>query len=169
MTKMINILFFSLLVGCSNPIATVAPPEPVSKEQMLQAHRKLALDEKIEIEAFVSRKGWTDMERTESGLYMLQRKDTVHTTDLPLKYGDTAELRLNVKLLNGVEIFDGTQRIITGRTEMAAGLREALLKMKYGESAYLIVPSHLAYGFSGDGDNIPSHATLLYELRIINK
>jgi FKBP-type peptidyl-prolyl cis-trans isomerase len=167
----------SLLVSCGNPVATVRPPDPVSEEQILQAHRKLAVDQQIEIEAFINRKGWpADIKRTESGLYMLICKDTAtvqgagtNVLQTMLKYGDTAQLLVNIKLLNGTEIFNGTQTVIAGKTEMIAGLRQALSKMHYGESACLIVPSHLAYGFSGDGCDVPAHATLLYELKIKNK
>jgi hypothetical protein len=211
-----------LIVGCGEQIATVRPPKPLSEEHLLQVHRKLALDQQIEIEAFIHRKGWTnDMKRTESGLYILIWKDTVNAAktpntpnvpnasnvpNVPLKYGDTVVLQLNIKLLNGTEIFcstqknmtqkynaqsdvdmaqntqkdavrkdidgvqnirkDAVQKIIVGKTEMTAGLREALSKMHYGENAFFIVPPHLAYGFSGDGDNIPAHAALLYELKI---
>jgi FKBP-type peptidyl-prolyl cis-trans isomerase len=171
-SEAIYILLLVSLTGCSNPVATVRPPEPVSEEQILQAHKKLTLDEQIEIEAFVNRKGWIGMERTESGLYMLLCKDVANTAATAasiadIKYGDTVQLQLNITLLNGTEIFNGTQKIIMGKTEIIAGLREALSKMRCGENACLIIPSHLAYGFSGNGDDIPPHATLVCQLKVI--
>jgi FKBP-type peptidyl-prolyl cis-trans isomerase len=164
-----------LLASCSNKVATVHPPEVLTNEQLLQTHRKLLLDQQIEIEAFINRNEWSDMERTESGLYILRTARETATRTETINYGDTIQLQLNIRILNGIEIFNGiqdtqkTQKIITGKTEITAGLREALLKMHYGENAYLIVPSHLAYGFSGNGENIPANATLLYELQIKNK
>jgi hypothetical protein len=168
-SETVCVLLFVSLVGCSNPVATVRPPAAVSEEQIITAHKKLALDRQIEIEAFINRKGWANIKRTESGLYILLRKDSasIAKTIFPVKYGDTLQLKSNVTLLNGTEIFKGIQDIVTGKTEMAAGLREALLNMHYGESACLIVPSHLAYGFSGNGDNIPAHAALLYEITVL--
>ena len=168
-SEAVCVLLFMSFAGCTHTVATVSPPEVVSEEQIITAHKKLALDRQIEIEAFINRKGWTNIKRTESGLYMLLHKDTASTanTVFPVKYGDTLQLKSNVTLLNGVEIFKGIQEIIIGETEMAAGLREALLNMHCGESACLIIPSHLAYGFSGDGGNIPAHAALLYKITIL--
>ncbi|MDE5544049.1 MAG: FKBP-type peptidyl-prolyl cis-trans isomerase, partial [Bacteroidales bacterium] len=51
--------------------------------------------------------------------------------------------------------------------EMTAGLSEALMMLKKGNKARFILPSHLAYGFSGNGTDIPPRATLLYDLEVV--
>ncbi|MDR1974346.1 MAG: FKBP-type peptidyl-prolyl cis-trans isomerase [Bacteroidales bacterium] len=131
-------------------------------------HKKLALDEQIGIEAFLNRKGWGNMERTGSGLYIFPRP-TANSHSIPIKYGDTVVFSAKIFLLNGTKIFDGIQTVIIGKTEIIQGLREALGRVRYGENAFLVVPSHLAFGFSGDGDAVPPYATLIYELNIRNK
>jgi len=36
-----------------------------------------------------------------------------------------------------------------------------------GESARLIIPNHLAYGLSGDGDKIPPGAALFIDVKLL--
>ncbi|MDR1739938.1 MAG: FKBP-type peptidyl-prolyl cis-trans isomerase [Bacteroidales bacterium] len=154
-----------LSVACNNPVATVKPPEAVSEEQLLQAHKKLALDEQIEIDAFIRRAGLKNIKKTGSGLYV-----SIWGSDgVKINYGDTVKMFARTTLINGDKIFEGWQEIIVGKTEMIQGLREALQLISYGDSTLLIIPSHLAYGFSGDGNTIPARATLLYELKISNE
>ncbi len=159
------LLLLPLLACCSNPVATVRPPESVNKEQLLQAQKKLALDEQIEIDAFIRRAELKDIEKTESGLYI----STYSANGAKINYGAPIKTFAKIRLINGDNIFEGHQDIIAGKTEMIQGLREALSLMNYGDSAFLIIPSHLAYGFSGDGDMVPARATLLYELKISNE
>ncbi len=153
-----------ILLACKNNVATVRPPEPVSEEQLLLAHKKLTLDEQIEIDAFIRRGGFKNIKKNESGLYL----SVCSAGGAKIVYGDTVKMFAKITLINGDNIFEGQQDIILGKTEMIGGLREALSLISYGDSAFLIIPSHLAYGFSGDGDMIPSRATLLYTLIISN-
>lgn len=48
------------------------------------------------------------------------------------------------------------------------GWDEGIGKLRVGEQATLIIPSHLGYGASGAGDKIPSAATLIFIVELIS-
>jgi FKBP-type peptidyl-prolyl cis-trans isomerase FklB len=48
------------------------------------------------------------------------------------------------------------------------GWTEALQKMKVGDKWQLVIPSELAYGESGAGGVIPPHATLVFEIELLD-
>lgn len=47
------------------------------------------------------------------------------------------------------------------------GLDEGIFGMRVGETRRLIIPPHLAYGHTGQPPHIPSDATLVYEVELI--
>jgi FKBP-type peptidyl-prolyl cis-trans isomerase/CubicO group peptidase (beta-lactamase class C family) len=62
-----------------------------------------------------------------------------------------------------------TEEFILGRNTMPQGVEEALLLMKVGGKARLIVPSHLAYGEEGSSSkNVPPYMTLIYEVELVD-
>lgn len=46
------------------------------------------------------------------------------------------------------------------------GFREAILKLKYGEKAYILIPPHLAYGENGFHDVIPPNSELVFYIEM---
>ena len=55
----------------------------------------------------------------------------------------------------------------SGEERNDGGPPEALSMLRKGNKARFILPSHLAYGFSGNGNDIPPRATLLYDLEVL--
>ena len=83
--------------------------------------------------------------------------------------GDTVEITYQVKLLDGTDCYDTRHDPVAftlGKAEMPRGMEEALQMMRVGDSSVLILPSHLAYGFTGDGDKIPGNAATVYYLAL---
>lgn len=139
--------------------------EPTS-EQLLKAQENTVQQEKASIESFIARCGWKMVE-TPSGLFY----DIYYKTKgVKVESGNAVQLKYTLALLNGVEIANsdmkGLKTIIIGKTVVESGLLEALLKMRKGEKAHVVIPSHLGFGFSGDGDRIPAQATLIYDLTV---
>ncbi len=90
-----------------------------------------------------------------------------------IKEGDIVMLEYELRLLNEDLIYssenDGDKKFLVGRGGVESGLEEAILKLKKNSVATLILPAHLAHGLTGDGNRIPSRATLVYRLKVIDK
>lgn len=90
-----------------------------------------------------------------------------------IKEGDIVTLEYEISLLNGDLIYssenDGVKTFIVGRGGVESGLEEAILKLSKNSVSTLIIPVHLAHGLIGDGNRIPARATLVYNLKVIDK
>ena len=62
----------------------------------------------------------------------------------------------------------GPARIQVGHDDVASGLHEGLLYMNEGDSAVFILPSHRAYGFTGDQSKVAQNAILIYHIELID-
>lgn len=111
------------------------------------------------------------------------KKEGVHTTDSGLQYivekegtgkqptaTDEVTVHYTGRLLNG-KVFDSSvsrgepatfplNRVIPGWTE-------GLQLMKEGAKYIFFIPSDLAYGPHGAGNDIPPHSTLIFEVELI--
>jgi FKBP-type peptidyl-prolyl cis-trans isomerase FklB len=84
---------------------------------------------------------------------------------------DTVRTHYEGKLIDGT-IFDSSIK----RNEPAEfpvegvipGWTEALQKMKVGDKWQLVIPSELAYGEAGAGGVIPPHATLIFDIELLD-
>ena len=56
-----------------------------------------------------------------------------------------------------------------GKGEVISGLEEGILLLHIGDKAKFIIPSHLAYGLLGDDNEIPTKATLIYDIEVVQK
>ena len=157
-----------LSCACTRTFVAVAPEQNASdaKEDMLAAQEIAVRQELESIEAFLQRSG-NPMQRSGSGLYY--RIEANPDRKAPkVERGNAVRLSYTLRLLNGEEIAsskkNGLKTLIVGKSETEPGLTEAVLMMKKGDRAQLILPSRLGFGFSGNGEDIPPMATLLYDL-----
>ena len=156
--------------GCRQKVLTAetTPPKNHIEADMVAAQEIAVRQEKENIEAFCKRSGW-DWHHIGGGLYMdIYQKAPAKAPNVAR--GEAVRLRYTLHLLNGQMIAssdkEGLKTFIVGESEVETGLTEAVLRMRRGDCARLIVPSHLAYGFSGNGERIPPLATLLYDICI---
>lgn len=89
-----------------------------------------------------------------------------------IKKGNIITLQYELSLLSGEIIYssttDGYKIFEVGRGGVERGLEEAVLKLRNESEAILILPSHLAHGYTGDGKKIPYMATLVYKIKVID-
>lgn len=147
-------LFF-VIFACGNNKTTgvVQSNQPNSVERedpLVKSNAKIIQLENEEIELFIKRYGW-DMEKTESGLYyQITKKNNGITPGI----GSEVSLKYLMLLLSGDRIYssqeDGLMTFIVEKSEAMPGLHEAVKLLKKGETARFVIPSHLAYGASGD-------------------
>lgn len=92
------------------------------------------------------------------------------TGNMPL-ISDTVKAHYKGALLDGKEFdnsFKRGQPFTAPLRSLIKGWQEALPLMKEGSVWRLWIPSHLAYGDRGAGNDIPGGATLLFEVELIS-
>jgi FKBP-type peptidyl-prolyl cis-trans isomerase FkpA len=120
------------------------------------------------------------LEPMESGLYFMSNGDG---NGLKPSRNDWVIIRYTARLIND-RIFDTTDELLAvqsnifvssviygdRRLDMATlrvkGIHEGLQLMKEGEKAFMILPSHLAYGSSGSGI-VPPYSTIIYDIELV--
>lgn len=137
------------------------------KESLEKANRYLTSDEEEDIQNYVRRHQW-EMVATGTGvLYQI-----VKTGNGPLiQPGQVVTMEYVLNDLYGDVVYssdsDGVIKFVVGHGGVVAGVDEAVRHLHQGDIAHVVVPSHLGYGLLGDQKKVPSRATLIYTLNII--
>jgi FKBP-type peptidyl-prolyl cis-trans isomerase len=110
------------------------------------------------------------MVKTGSGLrYMIYDSTTTENT-MPKEF-DTAYVTYSVSLINGKEVYesnpDKLASFVVGHDEVESGLQEGIRFLKPGNKAILVIPAHLAHGYSGDFNKIPRSATVIFDIEFV--
>jgi FKBP-type peptidyl-prolyl cis-trans isomerase len=164
----ICVLFF---YGCGNK-NEYNTPTPVKKdavsEPLIHANKKLSENEKREIDAYIQRKGWP-MKETGSGLrYSVYREGR----GPQVNSGDLVTVLFEITLLNGTVCYtsedSGEEQFMVDHDHVESGLHEAIKYLKVGDKAKIIIPSHLAFGLTGDSDKIPPLSPIVYDLEVLD-
>lgn len=154
-----------LLWSCRGP-GRELPDPGVLQEELIEANRNRHQGEKAAIDAFVKEKGWPVTE-TGSGLrYWIYEPGNGPATRMEQR----VLLTYSISLTDGTVCYrnDGTPgAFVIGRDQVESGLHELLLLMHLGDRARAIMPSHLAFGLTGDSAKIPPNATLVYDVHLI--
>lgn len=83
---------------------------------------------------------------------------------------DSVKCHYHGMLLDG-SVFDSSvergEPAVFGVSQVIAGWVEALQLMKEGSKYRLFIPSELAYGEHGAGSSIAPHATLIFDVELI--
>lgn len=159
----------TIFICCStNETPKMILTEEQVKEPLIDANKKRLKVENMKIEEYLKRRKW-NMELTGSGLrYLIYEKGGGEQVDS----GNTVVINYTVNLMDGTQCYssdiNGTKGFVTGKGEVEDGLDEGVLYMQTGDKAKFILPSHLAHGLMGDGDKVPSHSVLIYDVELID-
>lgn len=99
----------------------------------------------------------------ESGL---QLQTLVEGTGKQPQDGDNVLVNYKGQLIDGT-IFDQNDSTSFGVNQVVKGFKEGLMNMKEGGKAIMTMPSDLAYGDRGAGQNIPGGSTLQFEVTLL--
>jgi len=107
------------------------------------------------------------MNQTDTGL---RYEITSKGTEKNMEAGEAVTLEYRTFLLTGEEIYNskntGDKHFVVDKSEEIAGLHEAVKLMNKGTEARLIIPAHLAYGASGDGNKIKPYQTIIMKINL---
>lgn len=162
----------SLLAGVQDGLKAAKPR--YSPETCSVAMQRLTMQQVSHLKA-----------RNEAFLTANRDKEGVQSTPSGLQYkvlrsgpaggaapgpNDMVSVHYTGRLIDGT-VFDSSegrgpaQFVVTG---VIPAWTEALQKMKVGDKWQLFIPSKLAYRDAGAGDVIPPHATLVFEVELLN-
>lgn len=166
------IVFFLILftVSCSDSDSSkqkrILTQSQVT-EKLVEANRVIVKAENDQIDKLILRNNW-NMTQTATGL----RYEMIETgKGKKTAGGNLVKFEYEVKLISGETIYSssisGTKEFRLGSGGVESGLEEGMLLLHEGDKARFIIPSYLAHGLAGDQDKIPSKATLIYIVKLI--
>ncbi|MDR1878260.1 MAG: FKBP-type peptidyl-prolyl cis-trans isomerase [Bacteroidales bacterium] len=165
----ISIIVFLFCFACQNKgeEASVVVPLNVEKEK-IAVNREIVRRETTDIELIAKRYHW-QLICNESGLYY----QIVNTTSgRQPQAKDRVKIKGIITLPDGKEIYnsatDGIKEFVVHQSDEPVGLHELVKLMHEGEKANAVIPSHLGYGISGNGTNIPALSLLICKIELIN-
>lgn len=168
------VLSMFFITACNrNPEQTTPSSAPSSihpdtlSSMLDEAHIALNRNEEKLINQYVKRHE-LKLIKSKTGLrYVIYRPGSGPTA----KPKDLVVIKYQIQLINGVEVAnserDGLLEVMIEKSDAISGLHELLQIMNTGSKARAIIPSYLAYGFTGDQDRIPKGATLVYDIEVM--
>jgi len=166
---LILVVITSVLFACSEDSnRKTETKKPIPEESLIKVNKYMVKAENEEIDNFVRRHNW-EMIKTGTGL----RYQVYEDGNGPFAIrGQVIIMEYEIRLITGDLVYssetDGLKGFTIGYGGVESGLEEAVLLLKKGDKAHIILPSHLAYGLLGDQKRIPSRSTLIYEVKILD-
>jgi FKBP-type peptidyl-prolyl cis-trans isomerase len=157
-----------VMVSCNGSDYQQAKEQPKDTgEKLIKVNKKLVRSEAEQIDDFLARYQWK-VQQTGNGLrYMIYK----HGQGAKASDGKLAKISYTMSLLTGEVVHPGDDKsfkwFTIGKGEIERGLDEGILFLRTGDRAKFILPSHLAYGLTGDGDKIPAKAVLVYDVELL--
>ncbi len=159
-------LSFPLLASCNDvPVVELEQPKgDTLKENMINSNRINAHRQQTNIESYIARRGWQTT-RLGSGVHVME---TVGGSGPRVNYEDTVTIRYSIEALEGTVLYDSVMKtLVAGRMDPTPGLDAALLTLREGSRARVILPSEQAYGMPGDGNRIGRSMEIVYDVEVL--
>lgn len=166
MKKLICFVSLIALFSCNEEPAKKTPDWNTDKS--IEMNEKLAEEQDLDIDLFLAKYEGKEIVKTGSGLRFILTKAT---TGAQAKAGQEAFVSYSVQLLDGSEVYrtseDEMDVFDIDNSQLESGIHEGIKRMKVGEKALLVFPSHLAHGLIGDMQKIPPLSPLVVEIELI--
>ena len=153
--------------GCNDKKTITDADIAKAQQDLIKENKKQHEKEMKAIARYVEDQKWP-MEQTKTGLYywVYEKKEGPKPVA-----EDLAVISYTITLLDGTKCYETTDAnpkvIVVEHDNVETGLHEAIQLMHTGEKAKFILPSHLAFGFTGDSGKIPPNASVVYDIHLI--
>jgi FKBP-type peptidyl-prolyl cis-trans isomerase len=139
-----------------------------SKDQSSEMNKNFALEEELDIKMYLANRISWKTTKTGSGLRYFIYKNGIGEKAVS---GLFAEVKYKINLLDGTLCYetkvDEKETFEIDKSDIESGVQEGIKKMRIGDKAKLIVPSHLAHGLLGDNDKIPPLTVLVIDIELV--
>lgn len=163
------VIFLVTMTSCSG---NQKPPDSdkiktLTENQLIRLNKDWVSNESAEIDHFIKQKHWK-MKETSTGLrYMIYHRGDGEKA----KVGKLATIAYTVQLMNGTVLYSskksGLETFEIGHSNVASGLEEGIILLNVGDKAKFLLPSHLAFGLSGDGRKVPPDVPIIYNVELV--
>jgi FKBP-type peptidyl-prolyl cis-trans isomerase len=160
-------VFLFFLTACGGKV--VQPKKTDwSKKKSTDLNRELAIRQEMQIKMYLEQHSDWQIKETGTGLrYWIYKNGTGDSSVV----GMHARVETEITLLDGTSCYktasDEYDEFVIDRSDVESGVQEGIKKMRVGDKAKLIIPSHLAHGLIGDLDKIPPLAVLVVDISLI--
>lgn len=159
-----------LLASCRRPEVKEEGSKDWSAAHSVDFNQELSIREELKIKTFLAHYRELKMQETPSGLrYMIYQK--ANSSEPLAKEGQKAAIQVVVKTLDQKICYqtplEEIEWLSIAHSEKETGIHEALLLMRKGDAAKLLLPSYLGHGLLGDRNTIPPQSILYIDLKLI--
>jgi len=155
-------------------LTNIIPKEEFEKQQAEQMRQREAMVEEFRLseDSLINdyiKTNCIKVKPTKSGLYLMK---TVSGNGKAIVKDSKIKVHYTGKLLDGTVFDSSVERgapidLVAGQGSVIPGWEEALLLMKEGDRATVLIPSKLAYGSRGAGYTIMPYTPLLFDMEIV--
>ena len=166
MKKLMCFVSLALLFSCNEEPAKKTPDWNTKKS--IEMNEGLSEEQDLDIDLFMAKYEGKEVIKTGSGLRFLLIKSSGGEQ---AKAGQEALVSYTVKLLDGTLVYETAKDELDvfdiDNSQIESGIHEGIKRMKVGEKAVLVFPSHLAHGLIGDMGKIPPLSPLVVNIELI--
>ncbi len=162
----LSLLILSSCSGCREEKGHVQLSPKELEEKLLEENKNYLDRESTSIDKYIKENKLV-MERTGTGL-----RHSIESSG----QGKNAESGMRAFIYYKKNLLDGTLissvqsgdpvSFMISEDNVESGVHEGVLLMQEGDKATFILPSHLAYGLTGEG-KVPPGASLVYEIELL--
>jgi FKBP-type peptidyl-prolyl cis-trans isomerase len=166
--KMAGFIALLTLAACTQTPEPKKEAPVWTREQSTAMNKEMTLEEDLDIRMYLEQHSGLEAESTGSGLRYIRIRPG---TGEQAATGREAKVQYKVSLLDGTTCYetaaDEVEVFRIDKSTIETGIQEGIKKMRVGEKARLIIPSHLAHGLIGDLDKIPPVTPIVVDIELI--